>query len=165
MKVKALAKGKNEIGPFEFYIDKTRYTSNKVAYEVVDALPNTDNGIWFRKVMTGGNTFCIIIEQRIPAATKSRKTADNTITITTEPVSEEMVEFKDSYSIDGVSGRDSQRNTSFSNLVKNGEEVPFKYGFAIYYFTIDDEKAKIKITRDKFKNLPKDYKFEEIVVQ
>jgi hypothetical protein len=165
MKVRALAKGKNEIGPFEFYLDKTRYTSNKVSYEVVDALPHTDNGIWFRKVMTGANTFCIIIEQRIPAATKSRKTADNSITITTEPVSEEMVEFKDSYSIDGVSGGGSQRNTSFSNLMMNGEDVPFKYGYAIYYFTIDDDKAKIKITRDKFKNLPKDYKFEEIVVQ
>lgn len=165
MKVQALEKGKAEIGPFEFYIDKTRYTSSKISYEVIDPLPATDNGIWIRHVKTGTDAFCIIIEQRIPASTKSRKTADNAITITTEPVTEEMVEFKNSYSIDGVSGGNSQRTSSFSSLEKNGEDIPFKYSFGIYYFTINDDKAKVRITRDLFKNLPKDYKFEEIVVQ
>src|SRR5437868_15092021 len=53
MNVNAVKIGENEIGPLEFYIDKTKYTTNKITYEVIDPLPETDNGLWFRKVMTG----------------------------------------------------------------------------------------------------------------
>ncbi len=164
-KVKALSLGKNQMGPFEFYIDKTRYTSAIISYEVIDPLPQTDKGIWIRQIRTGEDAFCIIIEQRIPAVTKSGRTADNGISITTEPVAEEMVEFKYNDSIDGISAGNSERTSSFSSLEKDGENIPFKYSFGIYHFSIKDDKAKIRITRDLFKNLPEDYKFEEIVVQ
>ena len=62
MNVVALKKGKTEIGPIEFFLDKTKYTTNKITYEVIDELPGTDNGLWFRKVNTGEKMFCIIIE-------------------------------------------------------------------------------------------------------
>jgi hypothetical protein len=165
MKVKALSKGKSEIGPFEFYIDKTRYTSNTISYEVVDALPKTDNGIWIRKVKTSDSTFCIIIEQRIPAATKITNNPDNSISFSPEAESDEMVEYKYTTAIVGVRGNGSTTNTNFSSIKVNGKEKEFKSGYAVHKFIIEDKTAKIKITRDLFKNLPADYKFEEIVVQ
>lgn len=165
MNVTAVKKGKNEIGPLEFYLDKTKYTTNKITFEVIDALPNTDNGVWFRKVMTSDTSFCIIIEQRIPANSKTTKKSDNSITFTTEPEYTDMLKFKDSYSIDGVSGRNSHSSTNFSSVSINGEDRQFMYGYSVYYFTIEDRKAKIKITKDKFQNIPDNYKFEDIVVQ
>jgi hypothetical protein len=165
MNVNAVKKGKNEIGPLEFYLDKTKYTTNKIFFEVIDALPNTDKGVWFRKVMTSDNSFCIIIEQRIPANSKTTNKSDNSITFTTEPEYADILKFKDSYSIDGVSGRNSHSATNFSSVTINGEDKQFMYGYSVYYFTIEDRKTKIKIERDKFQNIPDDYKFEDIVVQ
>lgn len=165
MNVNALKKGKNEIGPLEFFLDKTRYTTNKVVYEVIDPLPNIDKGIWFRKVMISDTTFCIIIEQRIPANSKTTKKSDNSISFTTEPEYNEIVKFKDSYSINGVSGSNSHSNTNFSSVNINGENRQFMYGYSVYYFNIVDREAKIKITKDKFQNLPNDYKFEDISIQ
>jgi hypothetical protein len=165
MNVNAIQKGKNEIGPLEFYLDKTKYTTNKITFEVIDALPNTNKGVWIRKVMTGDATFCIIIEQRIPASSKTTKKSDNTITFTTEPEYSEIVKFKDSYSIEGVSGRNSYSTTKFSSVMINGEDREFMYGYSVYYFSIEDKKAKIIITKDKLQNIPADYKFEQIVIQ
>jgi hypothetical protein len=165
MNVNALKKGKNEIGPIEFFLDKTKYTTNKIVYEVIDPLPNIDKGIWFRKVMTNDTTFCIIIEQRIPANSKTTKKSDNSISFTTEPEYNEIVKFKDSYSITGLSGSNSHSNTNFSSVNINGEDRQFMYGYSVYYFNIVDRKAKIKISKDKFQNLPDDYKFEDISIQ
>jgi len=165
MNVNAIKKGKNEIGPLEFFLDKTKYTTNKITFEVIDPLPNTDKGVWFRKVMTSDTTFCIIIEQRIPANSKTTKNSLNSITITTDPAYPDIIKFKDSYSIDGVSSPNSHSNTNFSSVTINGEDRQFMYGYSVYYFNIEDRKAKIKITKDKFQNLPGDYKFEDIVIQ
>ena len=165
LNVNAIKKGGNEIGPLEFYLDKTKYTTNKITFEVIDPLPNTDKGIWFRKVMTSDTTFCIIIEQRIPANNKTTRKSDNSITITTEPEYMDIVKFKDSYSIDGVGGRNSHSSTNFSSVTINGEDRQFMYGYSVYYFTIEDRKAKIKITKDKLQNIPGDYRFEDIVIQ
>lgn len=163
--VNAVKKGTNEIGPLEFVLDKTKYTSNKVTFEVIDALPETDRGIWIRKVMTGETSFCIIIEQRIPAINKTTKKSDNSITITTEPVYSGILEFKEGYSINGLSRSNSHTSTNFGTVTINGEEKEFMYGYSVYYFTIEDKKAKIKITKDKFKNIPDGYEFEDIIIQ
>ncbi|MBI5372945.1 MAG: hypothetical protein HZA79_13065 [Sphingobacteriales bacterium] len=163
--VNAIKKGKSEIGPLEFFLDKTKYTTNKIAFEVIDSLPNTDKGVWFRKVMTSETTFCIIIEQRIPANSKTTKKSDNSITFTTEPEYTDIVKFKDSYSIDGVSGGNSHSRTDFSTVTIHGEVRQFMYGYSVYYFNIEDKKSKIKITKDKFLNMPDDYRFEDIVIQ
>lgn len=164
MNVNALRKGKNEIGPIEFYLDKTKYTTNKIHYEVIDPLPNIDKGLWFRKVMTSDTTFCIIIEQRIPANSKTTKKSDNSITFTTEPEHSDIVKFKDSYSIAGVNGRNSHSSTNFNSVEINGEARQFMYGYSVYFFDIEDRKAKITITKDKFQNLPDDHKFEDIPI-
>lgn len=165
MNVNAIKKGKNEIGPLEFFVDKTKYTTNKITFEVINPLPNVEKGVWFRKVMTSDTTFCIIIEQRIPANSKTTKKSDNSITFTTEPEYKNIVKFKDSYSIEGVSGRNSHSSTNFSSVTINGEDRQFMYGYSVYYFNIEDRKTKIKITKDKFQNIPDDYKFEDIIIQ
>lgn len=165
MRVTAVNKGKSEIGPLVFTVDNTTYTTNKISYEVIDALPDTDRGVWFRKITTGENNFCIIIEQRIPAEEKTISKADKSIVITTEPEIEEILKFKDTYSIAGLSGGSSQVNTGFSNVEINGEDRQFMYGYSIYYFTITDRHAKIRITKDNFQNIPTGYKFEDIIIQ
>lgn len=165
MNVTAIQKGKNEIGPLVFFLDKTKYTTNKITFEVIDPLPDTDKGVWIRKVMTGETTFCIIIEQRIPANNKTTNKSDNSITFTTVPEYTDIVKFKDSYSIDGVSGHNSYSNTNFSSIMINGEDKKFMYGYSVYYFNIEDKKAKIIITKDKLQNIPDYYKFEQIIVQ
>jgi len=165
IKVKALKKGTNEAGPLMFTLDNTKYTTNKITYEVVDSLPDTDVGLWFRKVNTSDSTFCIIIEQRIPAVEKTIKQADNSISYTTEPEYSEIVKFKSSYSIDGLSNPDSNSSTNFSSIEVNGVEKQFMYAYSVYYFSIDDKKAGIKITKDILENIPKGYKFNDIIVQ
>jgi len=47
----------------------------------------------------------------------------------------------------------------------NGEDKQYMYGYSVYYFNIEDRKATIKISKDKFKNMPDNYLFEEIVIQ
>jgi hypothetical protein len=163
--VNAIKKGKNEIGPLEFFLDKTKYTTNKVIYEVIDPLPNTDRGLWFRKVITSDTTFCIIIEQRIPAKSKTTRTSDNSISLTSEPEYNEIAKFKDDYSINAVNGANSHSSTSMSSIEINGEDRQFMSGYSVYYFKIIDKKAKIKITKDKFENIPADYNFEDILIQ
>lgn len=163
--INAITMGKNEIGPLEFFLDKTRYTTNKITYEVIEPLPNVEKGIWFRKVMTSDTTFCIIIEQRIPANSIATKKSDNSISFTTEPEYKEIAKFKDSYSIEAVSERNSHSETSFSSVNINGDDRQFMFGYSIYYFNIVDKKAKITITSDKFQNLPADFKFEDISIQ
>ncbi len=165
MNVTPLAKGKNEIGPLEFYVNKTKYTTNKIVYEAIDPLPDTDNGLWFRTVMTSDTTFCIIIEQRIPAKSVTTKKSDNSIVMTTEPDYKKIVKFRESYSIDGVSGRNSRSSTNFSTVEINGENKQYMFGYSVYYFSIDNRQAKIKITQDKFENLPAGYTFKDIIIQ
>lgn len=166
MNLHTLKKGKNEIGPLEITIDKTKYTTNKVSFEVIDPLPDTDRGLWFRKVMTSDSTFCILIEQRIPASSRQTIVDDHTTSYTTEPETREIARFKNSYSIEGLSSRHSSTTTNFSSITDSqGDDREFMYGYSVYYFTIEDRQAKIKITADKFDNLPAGYRFEDIIVQ
>jgi hypothetical protein len=161
----AINKGRNEIGPLEFSIDKTIYTTNKLVYEVIDPLPNTDEGLWFRKVRTSDSTFCIIIEQRIPVSTNQTKTSDGSIKITTKPNFSELTKFKGNYTIEGARSTNSQSSSNFSHIEINGERILYMYGFGVYNFKIIDKSVKIKITKDKFENIPDDYKFENIIIR
>ncbi|MFZ1801010.1 MAG: hypothetical protein WAU24_14175 [Chitinophagaceae bacterium] len=163
--VNALKKGKNEMGPLVFFLNNTKYTTNKIVYEVVDALPNVDRGIWFRKVMTSETTFCIIIEQRIPATNTMTTEADNIIKYSTEPENTEIVKFKDGFTINGANGSNSLINTNFGSVKIKGEDKEFMSGFSVYYFSINDPNAIIKITKDKFQNIPAGYTFEDINIQ
>jgi hypothetical protein len=164
MDVTALEQGKNEIGPLYFSIDSSIYTTNKITFEVIEPIPNTDNGLWFRKVMTSDSSFCIIIEQRIPTNAKTTK-QNSSITITYKPETEKLVEFKDNYLVEGTKRGNRYSSTNFSSTKIDGEYKKFMCGFGVYHFFIVDKEAKIKITKHAFDDIPEDYKFENIVIK
>lgn len=166
LNLNALSKGHNELGPLKFVVNGTVYTTNKISYEVVDALPEVDKGLWFRKVDMGDSMVCIIIDQRIPATERKTVTSDNSFTLTTEPETSEIVKFKQSYSIPGLSGGNSSSSTGYGSIRDaNGEAKQYLSAYSVYYFNIDDKSKKIKITKDKFDNLPADYNFQDIIVR
>jgi hypothetical protein len=160
----ALVKGKNVIGPLEFTLNGTKYTTNKIEYEVVDALPNVDKGIWIRKVKISDSLFCIIIEQRIPAKPKTTVNSEKSTNFTTEPEYTTILKFKDSYSIKGISGINSSSSTDYGYLVDEGEQKQFLSAYSVYYFKIEDKTIKIAITGDKFDNIPNGYSFQSILI-
>jgi hypothetical protein len=164
MNVTALQKGKNQIGPLSFILNQTKYTTNAISYEVIDPLPKVDKGLWFRKVVTSDSTFCIIIEQRIPANAKAEQSG-NSIKLSTEPQYTAIAKFKDSYSVKRLSGINAQSETNFGRVNINGEDRQFMYGYSVYYFIITDRQTSIKITKEKLENIPVDYKFDEIIIQ
>lgn len=166
LNVNALQRGKNEIGPLQFTLNGTTYTTNKISYEVIDALPNTDKGLWFRKVFTSDSTFCIIIEQRIPANSRVTKLSEKETKYWTEPVNDNIARFKFTYSVDGLRSSTATSFSDFGSIYDDkGEQKQFMSGYSITYFEIVDKKKKIVITKDKFDNIPSDYKFEDIVIQ
>lgn len=167
LKVKVIAriKGINELGPLTFTLNGTTFTTNKISYEVIDPLPNVDNGLWFRKIKTSDSTFSIIIEQRIPASEKTTHTSENSISITTEPETKDYVKVKGDYSIAGLSNGGSNSYTDFSDVNINGVDKRFMRCFSVYKFLLDNNTQKIVITKDLFDNLPEGYKFEDIKIQ
>lgn len=166
MKVNALKKGKQSIGPLSFTLNGTKYSTTKIEYTVIEALPNVDKGLWFRKVMTSDTTFCIIIEQRIPANSKVKQISKNETKYYSEPTNDNIVKFKSFYSIDGLDGNNSASYSDFSYIIDDaGTRKEYMSGYSITYFKIADRTKKIKITKDKFQNIPSDYKFEDIIIQ
>lgn len=165
LNINALKKGQNEIGPLEFYINKTKYTTNKITFNVIDPLPKVDKGLWFRKVKTGDSTFSIIIEQRIPAVSKKTTNADGSITFAAEPEYKNVVELANS--IDGAESATEYSHlfTGYGSVEINGETRQYMCSYNIYSFTIIDKKKKIKITKSNFKYLPDNFVFEDIIVQ
>lgn len=165
MKITALKKGMNQLGPLFFTLNGQRFESNTVSYEVVDALPNTDNGLWFRKLKTSDTSFCIIIDQRIPAAEKMTRKGDNSISITNEPETNDYVKLKEMYDVPGLSSGGSETSTDYSTIKVNGEDQRYLRCFSIYRFIITDKAQKIRLTKDLFENLPKGYSFQTITFQ
>lgn len=162
IEVTALKKGINELGPLTLSLNGVSYTTNKISYEVVDALPNVDKGLWFRKVKKSDSTFCILIEQRIPANEKTTYTSENSTSVTTEPETKDYVKFKESYSITGLSSDGSSTYTDFSSVKMGGQSKRYMRCFSVYNFAIVDRTHKITITKDFFDNLPNTYTFQEI---
>jgi hypothetical protein len=166
LNINALKKGKNEIGPLQFTLNGTQYSTNKIEYEVIDPLPNTDNGLWIRKVFTSDSTFCIIIEQRIPANRRVTEISEKETKYWTDPVSDNLAKFKFTYSVDGLQGGTAASYSDFGSIYDTKrQQKNFMSGYSITYFTIVDKKKRIIITEDKFENIPADYKFEDIVIQ
>ncbi len=123
-------------------------------------------GLWFRKVVTSDTTFCIIIEQRIPANSKVTKISEKETKYWTEPTHDNICRFKNSYSIDGLDGGDGATYSDFGYTIDDkGLRKEYMAGYSITYFRIKDKNKKITITKDKFENLPADYKFENIIMQ
>lgn len=166
MKVNALQKGKQSIGPLSFNLNGTTYTTNKLEYEVIDALPDTDNGVWIRKAFPNDSTLCIIVEQRIPANSRVTKIDENTTKYWTEPTGSNIAMMNTNNSVDGL---EYHTSTSYSEegyfYNEKKKRIQFLSGYFISYFSITDKHAKIKLTKENFKNLPADYKFEDIIIQ
>ena len=165
IKITASNKGIAELGPLSFSLNGTTYSTNKVTYEVIDELPQVDNGLWIRKVRKDETTFYLIIEQRIPAKIVTAKNDDNSITTSTEPETEEFVKINSDYSIEGLSTDFSSTSSDYSSFVETGIRKHYMNCFSFYTFKIEDKTQKIVLSRDLFENLPKTYKFEEIKVQ
>ena len=166
MKINALQKGRQVIGPLSFTLNGTKYTSNKIEYDVIEALPDVDKGVWIRKVFPNDSTVCIIIEQRIPASRRVSKIDQNTSKYWVEPNSANTITMKSAPSVHGL-----QYSTSV-NFAEEGrfynkkrELVNYLSGSSINYFKIVDKAGSIKITKDDFINLPADYKFQDIIVR
>lgn len=164
--VNALVKGKDVIGPLEFTINGTKYTTNKIEYEVIDRLPDVDRGVWVRKVKLSDSTFDIIIEQRIPAKWKTNNSPEkNSTSFTQEAESTNILKFKDNYSIEGVRGLGSFTSSDYGSYTNDkGEQIEYLNAFSIYHFLMDGKTPKIVITKDKLENFPSGYNFESIEV-
>lgn len=166
LQVNATKKGKSFIGPLEFELNGTKYTTNKVEYEVVDALPNIDKGIWIRKVTTGDSAFCIIIEQRIPANNKTEVISEKETRYYDEPESANLMKFKNYYSVTGLEAPNASSFTDYGAIYDSkGNAKNYLFSYSITWFRIVDKAQKIIITKDKFENIPADFRFEDIVIQ
>ncbi len=159
-------RGTFEVGPLSFQLNGTNYTTNKVCYEVVDALPDTDTGFWLRKVDLTEGSFCLITEQRMPAmvtVTKEGKNKGRT-TVSSAPANPPFVIFKNQHLIGGLRCKDGHSSTGSRQLVINGEEKTVMHSYAAHYFDIVDRESNVKITKEDFENIPDDYEFEDILI-
>jgi len=158
--VKATKLGKETIGPLPFTINGVSCKTNVLSYEVVNPLPEVNEGLWIRKVSTGDNTFCIIMEQRIPVEAMKRKTAGNEVTYWNEPVDRNQVKINYTRTIEGVRSHTSSTATSEKYLyTKEGKRLDFQLIFSMANYEIDDPSANVELTKDWFINLPPSYKF------
>lgn len=159
IEVHAAKIGKQKIGPFEFTINGKKYVSNSIDCEVIEALPPTDKGLWFRVVRQDDVVF-IITEQRIPSAPPTD--GATTRTSTGEP---EFVRFKDHYGIPGLVSSGSTTTTSTGH-VDDSWDKSYKYLTGIYRFSLfDNDKKEVVITKEAFDNLPAGYDFKDIVIK
>lgn len=163
--VVAMGRGKQQIGPIEFNLGNRKFTTNTVVYEVIEPLPKSNKGLWFRKVKTSDSTFALIIEQRIPSQMQITKNEDNSITYSTVPESEDIVKFDDGYSLEGAQRTSSFSKTSQESVEIKGETMGFMDAYSVYHFIIKDRKKQLVIKRDSFVHLPPEYKFEDILIE
>lgn len=162
--VTALKKGKNEIAPIPFTFNNQNYITNPLRYEVIDALPLTDEGVWIRKVDISDSIFCIIIEQRVPASEVS-KTEGGRTTISTQPAYEEMMSLNYSCNYDNaLRSMTSISHRTEETLTIKGERKRFNYSHSISWFEIIDPTQKFVFTRHCFKDIPEYYEFKDIVI-
>jgi hypothetical protein len=167
----AFEKGKFEAGPLVFELNGTKYTTNKISYEVIDSLPDIDNGLWIRKIVVDDKTVCIIIEQRTPVKIIRTKTKYGTTHIASERPVIPVVNINPVL-FNPVPGLKHQNGHSGSGVFNMGEEdlidgntKSYSHSYSISYFEITEPKASIKLTKENFENMPEGYEFEDIAIQ
>lgn len=164
--VTALQKGKNEIGPLSFTLNGTNYTTNKLEFEVIDDLPDTDEGVWFRYGKTSDSSFYLIIEQRIPADMKKKSISKSTVSYSYVPEREETVRLSNRYSMDNLRSEASNSNSEIKSFYnKKGNRIEFLSSYCISYFTIKNKSQKVIFVESDFINLPKGYRFKDILIE
>jgi hypothetical protein len=160
----AKAIGKQHIGPLKLEFNGIKFTTDKMEFDVIDSLPAVDKGLWIRKVMVNDTEFSILMDQRIPTSPYTSKT-DSSIT----------TEYK---ARDGSTGTTLVTNDEAENIRSNGsttssspqtvslqgKESGVNYYFGVYNFVIVDKKKPVVLRKSDFKDLPPDFKFQDIVV-
>ena len=163
--LKTPEKGKYEVGPLEFMINDTRYITNKILYEVIDPLPETDNGLWIRYIKQSDSTFCIIIEQRIPADSVFKKRDFESLknALTEDHIALFLRLGQNGGDILLCKSAGNQRGNTSSTV--NGIQKTYEQSRYSYFMLVLNRHEHIVLTSKDFVNLPSDYKFEDIIVQ
>jgi hypothetical protein len=141
--------GENVIGPLTFEFNGKRYSTSQVKFDVVDSLPATDRGLWFRKVIANDSTFYILIDQRVPFNESNDANSVKLVGSVENIRSDGSTTTSTSTSIDSDKGKISEYSSYFGN----------------YKFIITDKSKPVVIRKDAFSGLPPDYKFEDIVIK
>jgi len=156
--------GKQHNGPLKLEFNGIKFTTDKIEFEIIDSLPAVDKGLWIRKVIVNDTEFSILTDQRIPTTPYTSKT-DSSIT----------TEYK---ARDGSSGTTLVANDEGENIRSNGsttssspqtvrsqgKELEVNYYFGVYNFIIVNKKKPVVLRKSDFKDLPPDFKFQDIVV-
>jgi hypothetical protein len=155
--------GHNEIGPLTLNVNGTKYTTNKITFDVVDSLPAKNEGLWIRQVPIDDTSVYLIIEQRIPALTYVTH-GENSINMTTKANDDnkEIEMVKDSAGVYFHGSTEDYRSVANA---KTGVRMDFKNFFAMYRITKTDKSKPMIITKSYFNNIPDYYLFQDIIIK
>jgi hypothetical protein len=156
--------GKFTIGPLNIQVDQKTYSTNALTYEVINALPVVDKGLWFRIVDIDEKSFYLLIEQHIPMHDSISHPAENSTLFQTVPDDNHSVKFTDEH-IDGLYSSSSVSSaTPRTAEDEKGNNIQFADCFYLRKFTVTDKSKKIKLIKRYFLNLPTDYQFKDIII-
>jgi len=163
--LEALKKGRNEIGPLTIVFNGIKYTTSKIAFDIVDSLPAVNKGYWIRKVKVDDTTVLILTEQRIPAQTYYEHT-DNSMNMTTKTNNDEKEAELTWIEADVANAKVNMRGGSseMQSIYLPSNELKFKYCYWSYKITIVDKDKPVVLHKSDFRNLPDYYKFQDIVI-
>lgn len=148
MVLHAKEKGKQTIGPLEFTFNGVEYVTNKVEFEVIDALPQVTEGLWMRKAAADSNMVHLIIEQRM--LIQDSKLA---------------VKLKTDSLPAGVMLMNTDSRFSNEHIPNtNGSSTACYLYYAIYTFKIQDAAKHVALTKDNFQNVPESFTFTEVEI-
>jgi hypothetical protein len=157
--------GKFVIGPLNVTIDQKTYSTNTLSYNVVEALPIIDKGVWFRQVDIDQNSFYLIIEQHIPMHDTTSHPSKYATLFETVPEDNHAIKFIANASVPGLAFQQST-SSAVPRTVNDANGNTIKYADCIYIatFGITDKSKKVVLSKKFFQDLPKDYHFKDIVI-
>lgn len=163
--LEATKTGRNEIGPLTIEFNGTKYTTNKIAFDVVDSLPAVNKGYWIRKIKVDDTTVLILTEQRIPALTYYDHT-DNSITMSTKTNDDEKEAELTWMEADIANAKVEMQggHSEMQSIYLPSKELKFKYCYWLYKITVIDPTKTVILHQGDFTNLPDYYKFQNIIV-
>ncbi len=163
--LEATKKGRNEIGPLSLEFNGKKFSTNKIAFDVVDSLPAVNKGYWIRKIKVNDTIVLILTEQRIPALTYHNNTGSSintTIKTNDDDQEAELIWMNADVSnarIDMTGG-----HSEIQSIYLPSKELTFQYSYWSYKITIIDNKKPVVLRKGDFKNLPDYYKFENVFI-
>lgn len=163
--LEATKKGRNEIGPLSLEFNGLKFSTNKIAFDVVDSLPAVNKGYWIRKIKIDDTTVLILTEQRIPALTYTERTA-NSISMTTKANDDEKEAELTWMNADVTNAKVNMTggHSETQSIYLPSKELTFQYSYWSYKIIIIDKNKPVVLGKTDFANLPDYYKFEDVVV-